>query len=77
MMEGELLMNRRSFLSLLLVSVLFTAPILACNRRNGGSSNPTPAGVSQDAQGDELDRSLQTLDDDMANTDTLEDVPGQ
>jgi len=72
-------MNRRSFLSLLLITVLFSAPILACNRSGGGrgSANPTPAGISQDAEGDELDRSLQTLDDEMANTDTLDDVPGQ
>jgi len=70
-------MNRRFFLPLLFASVLLTAPILACNRRTGGSSNPTPAGISQDAEGDELDRSLQTLDDDLTNTDTLEDVPKQ
>jgi len=72
-------MNRRAFATLLLVSVLFSAPILACNRQGGGrgGANPTPAGISQDAQGDEVDQSLQSLGDDLGSTDTLEDVTDQ
>jgi hypothetical protein len=64
---------------LMVVCVLSAALLAACGLRRGGrnsedASGSTPAVIQSDPQWDEIEQSLQQLEDDVNNIDTLDDL---
>lgn len=68
-------MARLTFLKIVLASALGLLPVTACGLRETQttSSNP-PAGQAADPLLDSAEQTLQQLEDELSQTDTLEDA---